>query len=140
ARGAARLAAPRFRSARLIVTLTHSAADSAQRARVLAPAVRRLHRAPGRSSGVNEPDIRAASDTKDAAAAKALALDLQNRLAVDIDRAAALLTVDWRPLLPISYQPARFSYQPARCRIRTLRARDRATHVSARLNARSAVD
>src|SRR5262249_14966443 len=91
--GAARLAAARFRSARLIVSLTDPAANGAHRARVLAPAVRRLHRALGhRSGGPDEPDIRAAGDTKDAAAAKASARDLQDGLAVDIERAAALLT------------------------------------------------
>src|SRR5262249_46615719 len=91
--GAARLAAAPSRSARLIGLLTDPAALAAHGARILAPAVRRLHRAPGhRSGGLDEPDLRAARDTKDTAAAKALARDLQDGLAVDIERAATLLT------------------------------------------------
>src|SRR5262249_15029903 len=90
--GAARLAAAPFRSARLIVPLTDPAAHSAYPAQVLAPAVRRLHCALGhRSGGLDEPDIRTAGDTKDTAAAKASARDLQDGLAVDKKRAAALL-------------------------------------------------
>src|SRR5262249_6963271 len=93
--GAARLAAAPFRSARLIVLLTDPAANGAHRARVLAAAVRRLHPALGHRSGrLNEPDLRAAGDTKNAAAVKALARDLQDGLTVDIERAAALFTGD----------------------------------------------
>src|SRR5262249_38940319 len=84
-----------FRSACLIVALTDPAANGAHRARVLAPAVRRLPPALGhRSGGLDAPDIRAAGDTKDTTAAKTSARDLQDGLAVDIERAAALLTGD----------------------------------------------
>jgi hypothetical protein len=89
---AACLTAARFRSARLIMPIAYSAAEGAHRARVLAPAIRWLRRALGhRLGGLDEPDIRAAGDTEDAAAAKASARDLQDGLAVDIDRAAALV-------------------------------------------------
>lgn len=92
---AACLTAAQFRSARLIVPRTDPAADGAHRARVLAPAIRRLHRAlRHRLGGLDEPDIRAASDTEDAAAAKASARDLKDGLAVGIERAAALLAGD----------------------------------------------
>jgi len=130
--GAARLAATPSRSARLIGPLTDPAADGAHRARVLAPAVRRLHRAPGhRSGGLDEPDIRAAGDTKDAAAAKASARDLQDGLAVDKERAAALLTGD------VARLPLIFRSSRRRRRIRIRRVKDRATYVAATNMARA---